>query len=752
MTKPTATRPAKTNPPPRRGTKDTSPGSAPRAFDAVGKSTAIMELDEDGQIVDVNSVYLDILKYQASDLVGQHHSFVVSKAVRNTRAYSEFWEAMRAGRAESGEYRQLAQGGTDVWVQASFTPVRRAGDGALRVVAVAFDITALQQERLQARAQLDAIRKSQAIIEYHMDGSVIGANQNFLNTMGYSVTDIEGKHHSMFVEEAFARSDDYWEFWQRLNRGEFDAGEYKRLGRGGKEVWIQASYNPIFDVDGHPFKVIEFATDVTGQVEALDKSRGAVHYDINGRVLYANENFLTFMGYTIDEVKEQHHRLFVDADEQSSPAYADLWNRLRRGEPVDGEFKLLAKGNRVVWLDSAYNPLFDINGKPYKIVQYATDITDRIRLHDEINRVLNETIRVATALGEGDLTQTMAGDFDGRFAELQAVVNSFMDSMGSTLQQTKNAAVAVGEATVQLRRSSEHLARGSSEQQHACQVASEALVETSTMVAATATNASRANELVQQAASAADEGRDKMQMLTQAMDDISSSSSEISKIIKVIDEIAFQTNLLAVNAAVEAARAGRHGRGFAVVAQEVRSLAGRSAKAAQATAELIQKSSVTVTRGVENVEQTATALGAIRENVIQARNIVGEIYEASAEQSRGLNEVRHSMDEVNESATSASQQSAELAAAATSLTNQSDLLRTAVSHFTLKKASTMANIDDEILSQIAALLGVDAERLAAVVAAEPAAPTPPETAESPEPTSAPSVASETQDSRGYGIF
>ena len=760
MSKPTANRPAnaKASAPRRAAKAPSSPAESMDShsdsathFQALASSVPMLLLDGQGRITKVNEPLAALLQYSEDELLGQSHSAIVAKLLRGTPAQEAFWNALTDGEAQHGEYRWATKRSQDVWVQASYTPIVSASGRPVQFLVVAFDVTAQYRERAESKAEIEAVRKSQAIIEYNMDGSIITANQNFLFTLGYELNELQGKHHSMLVEEALAQGEEYWDFWQRLNRGEFDTGEYKRIGRGGQEIWLQASYNPIFDTDGHPFKVVEVATDVTAQVEAHDKSRGAVHFDMNGRILYANENFLKIVGYTFDEVKGQPHRMFLDPDDESYASYDEIWNGLRRGEPIDGEFKRISKDGRTIWLESAYNPLFDINGKPYKVIKYATDITDRIRLNDEINRVLNETIRVATALGEGDLTQTMLGDFAGRFEELQTVINKFMDSMGSTLLQTKEAASAVGEATVQLRKSSEHLARGSSEQQHACQVASEALVETSTMVAATANNASRANELVRQAATAADEGQDKMSVLTQAMDDIASSSSEISKIIKVIDEIAFQTNLLAVNAAVEAARAGRHGRGFAVVAQEVRSLAGRSAKAAQATAELIQKSSVTVTRGVENVDETATALVAIRDNVIQARNIVGEIYEASAEQSRGLNEVRHSMDEVNESATSASQQAAQLAAAATSLTDQSDMLRMAVSKFTLKKPPVAANIDDEVLGQIAALLGVDSDRLASIVG-EASSSSAPDAGRSAEATTPPAVASETQDSRGYGVF
>src|SRR5579871_2622071 len=172
------------------------------------------------------------------------------------------------------------------------------------------------------KGRLAAIDKAQAVIEFSLDGKVLDANENFLRVLGYSLDEIRGQHHSMFVDPAYRQSVEYRLFWEKLGRGEYDAGQYKRIGKGGKEVWIQASYNPILDASGKPFKVVKYSTDITdqkvatanfeGQLAAINKAQGVIEFDLTGKVLAANENFLNLLGFTLDEIRGQHHSMFVD--------------------------------------------------------------------------------------------------------------------------------------------------------------------------------------------------------------------------------------------------------------------------------------------------------------------------------------------------------------------------------------------------------------------------------------------------------
>ncbi len=232
---------------------------------------------------------------------------------------------------------------------------------------------------------LAAIDKSQAVIEFQLDGTIISANQNFCATMGYTLEEIRGRHHSMFAEAGFAQSAGYRAFWEKLGRGEYDAGQYKRLGKGGREVWIQASYNPILDTSGRPYKVVKFATDITaakmraadyeGQLAAVSKAQAVIEFTLEGIILTANENFCGTMGYSLEEIRGRHHSMFADAAYAQSSEYRAFWSKLGRGEYDAGQYRRVGKGGREVWIQASYNPILDMNGKPFKVVKYATDIT-----------------------------------------------------------------------------------------------------------------------------------------------------------------------------------------------------------------------------------------------------------------------------------------------------------------------------------------------------------------------------------------
>ncbi len=244
----------------------------------------------------------------------------------------------------------------------------------------------------ELEAKVNALNKSQAVIEFNMDGTIITANDNFLAALGYRLDEIQGRHHRMFASEEFGRSQEYADFWAKLNRGEFEQAEYQRFGKGGKEIWIQASYNPVLDEHGKPYKVIKYASDITAQkmqqfayekstremtskIEALDKSQATIEFNMDGTIITANDNFLGAIGYRLDEIQGQHHRMFVDPEYGNSREYADFWAKLNRGEFESAEYKRFAKGGREIWIQASYNPVCDANGKPYKVVKYATDIT-----------------------------------------------------------------------------------------------------------------------------------------------------------------------------------------------------------------------------------------------------------------------------------------------------------------------------------------------------------------------------------------
>ena len=243
------------------------------------------------------------------------------------------------------------------------------------------------ESRTEMKAKLEALDRSQATIEFQLDGTIIKANENFLSLMGYRHSEIVGRHHKMFIDPSFAGNSKYEEFWLALNRGECQAAQFKRLAKGGKEVWIEAAYNPILDPRGKPYKILKHAVDITmqklesanfiGQIEAIDKSLAVIEFELDGTIISANGNFCEAMGYRLHEIKGKHHSMFAEQAHAASQEYQSFWQALRRGKFQAGQYKRIGKNGKEVWIEASYNPILDPSGKPFKIVKYATDVTQQ---------------------------------------------------------------------------------------------------------------------------------------------------------------------------------------------------------------------------------------------------------------------------------------------------------------------------------------------------------------------------------------
>lgn len=236
---------------------------------ALDKSQAVIEFSPDGAILTANNNFLSAMGYTLVEIKGKHHSIFVENDYRDSPDYVDFWKKLRGGQAQVATFKRIGKDGREVWIEASYNPLMGPDGKPHKVIKYAIDVTDKTQEYADLRGQVQAIHKSQAVISFAMDGTILEANENFLRTLGYTLDEIKGKHHSMFVEPATRDSRDYAEFWRKLRDGQFQAAQYKRLGKGGREVWIEASYNPILDPSGKPYKVVKFATDITAQVQLL---------------------------------------------------------------------------------------------------------------------------------------------------------------------------------------------------------------------------------------------------------------------------------------------------------------------------------------------------------------------------------------------------------------------------------------------------------------------------------------------------
>ncbi|MFQ3236776.1 MAG: methyl-accepting chemotaxis protein, partial [Paraglaciecola sp.] len=290
-------------------------------------------------------------------------------------------------------------------------------------------------ENKRKTSMLDAIERTQAVVEFDLKGIVLSVNDNFLSVMGYDSQDVIGKHHSMFVEPAYKASDAYREFWQQLNVGDALSDVYKRIGQGGKEVWIQASYNPLLDATGKVTGVVKYATDVTeqkvrsadysGQIDAIRKSQAVIEFNMDGIVEFANDNFLKTLDYTLDEIKGKHHSMFVAPEYKNSHTYREFWENLNAGIYSDDEIKRFGNGGKEIWLQAFYNPILDLNGKPFKVVKYATEVTQqKFQTADFSGQI--DAISKAQAIIEFDM--------DGI---VQAANDKFLNAMGYTLAEVK---------------------------------------------------------------------------------------------------------------------------------------------------------------------------------------------------------------------------------------------------------------------------------------------------------------------------
>jgi methyl-accepting chemotaxis protein len=371
---------------------------------AIKKSQAVIEFSADGTILGANPNFLSALGYTLEEIVGKNHSMFVTPEMKSSAEYRAFWNNLNRGEYQAGEFKRLGKGGKEVWIQGSYNPILGNDGKPLKIVKFAMDTTAVKTRSMDDAGKIAAISRSQAVIEFKLDGTIVTANDLFLNVMGYNLAEIEGKHHSMFVDSATRDGAAYREFWASLNRGEYQAAEYKRIGKNGKEVWILATYNPILDETGRPIKVVKFASDVTdqklrtanfsGQIEAIGKSQAVIEFSMDGIVLSANENFLGVLGYALSEIQGKHHSMFVVPSERDGADYREFWAALKRGNYQAAEYQRIGKGGKQVWIQASYNPILDLNGRPYKVVKYATDTTAQViaRMKSERVRAMMESV------------------------------------------------------------------------------------------------------------------------------------------------------------------------------------------------------------------------------------------------------------------------------------------------------------------------------------------------------------------------
>ncbi|WP_417455451.1 methyl-accepting chemotaxis protein [Kiloniella sp.] len=452
---------------------------------------------------------------------------------------------------------------------------------------------------------LSALNQSQAVIQFQTDGTIITANKNFLAAMGYTLEEVKGQHHSMFVEESYKSSPEYKQFWADLNEGKFQSAEYKRISKGGGEIWIQASYNPIMNSSGKVVKVVKYATDITqqtlqnadykGQISAIGKSQAVISFELDGTIIDANDNFLNAVGYNLEDIQGQHHSMFVDPKDKQSDEYIQFWESLRRGEFQTAEYKRIGKGGKEIWIQASYNPIFDPNGKPFKVVKFATDITQQV-----INR------EKATKVSE------IVDENLGKILETVVAVNNQSSSAAQASTETLQMVESVAAASEEFQASVTEIARSMTASQ----------------------------DDVRKAIEEAHTADDLTQKLTE-------QALSMDSVVSVIQDIAGQINLLALNATIESARAGEAGKGFAVVASEVKALANQVGSATEKISSEISGMQSICSSVVENLTSIRGAVESVEGSVTSVSGAVEEQTAASSEIASNIQTAAMAVNEVN---------------------------------------------------------------------------------------------------------
>ncbi len=495
-------------------------------------------------------------------------------------------------------------------------------------------------------SQLKAINENYAVISFKPDGTILHANNNFLNVLGFSLSEIVGKNHKIFCDDTYVRTKEYQDFWIDLNKGYSQISEFKRVKKNKESIFIQASYIPVKNKKGEVYKVIKFAQDITekkllnldheGQLEAISKSQAVIEFDMSGIILHANKNFLDVVGYTLNEIVGKHHSIFCEDSYKESVEYQQFWRKLNNAEFESGEFLRIAKNGKKVWIQATYNPIMDFDKKPFKVVKYATDITSRKNKMFEIEENVEKLSDSLTHLSNTSSSMSKGAK----------VTMNGSKEVSSSISEVNNSIVNIHQKVEDMLSSIKSISESSSKGKKIALEAQEQSKSTSI-----------------------------------AINKLDEESDKIGEVINIITQIAFQTNILSLNAAVEAATAGEAGKGFAVVAGEVRSLASRSDEAAKEitqAVELIQslvKSSLeSITKIDKTIEEITSMSTYISDSIEKQESVSNDVSQITSKTSNDIAEISNTMGEVSQSSQKSKQESEETVAASKELISVSNEL------------------------------------------------------------------------------
>ncbi len=602
---------------------------------SVDSHVALIELNERSEVSFINEAGCASLGLTTAEARKQSLLKWLPAKINGEPA-KEFWKKISAGESFNGILTFAVGQSKPHSMRCQIVP-KMESKRLHSVLLMGISVGQSERRRVQLESQVAAINTSQAVIEFTLEGKIVHANSNFLSATGYNLQEIVGQHHRIFVDPDYANTPEYQQFWGKLGRGFFEGGEYKRFDKNGKVLWLNATYNPLFDEFGEPCGVIKFASNITaqkiesidraGQMRAVNRSQAVIEFTPEGKILRANENFCNALGYRESELIGQSHRIFVDPAEAATPEYAQFWRDLGNGKFFASEYLRKTRSGEDIWIQATYNAILDDAGNTVKVVKYATDITARKRAISHFTRVL---MKVST----GDFSEHIDEPFPEDLEPLKRALNGTLEALNDVVHSIRDIATEVVSSAAAINDTGATMAESSAQLASAVEESSAAVAQINVSIEQNSDTAKTTNEMANTAAKDASAGGSTVVTAIEAM-------REIAAKVSIIDEIAFQTNLLALNASVEAARAGEQGKGFAVVASEVGSLAKRSQTAAKEIGEVAADS-------VRSANDAGQRIAEVVPIVEKTAMLMGNLRVSSDEQAASAKQLQQVMNQVNE--------------------------------------------------------------------------------------------------------